>query len=332
MTKATVLLTGGAGYIGSHAVLALRDQGIPTVVLDNLSTGNRSLIPADVPFYQGDAGDVDLVRFLLQKHHCNAAMHFAGSIVVPESVTDPLKYYRNNTAVSRNMIEAVTSAGVEALIFSSTAAVYGNAPTVLVDEHTATAPANPYGTSKLMTEWMLRDVAAATALRYVALRYFNVAGADPAGRTGQCGPTTGHLIRIACEVATGKRPSMSIFGTDYPTDDGTCVRDFIHVSDLASAHVAALRHLLAGGVSQVLNCGYGRGYSVRQVLAAVERNIGHPLAATESDRRPGDPAALVAISDALRHCLDWHPLHDDLDHIVASALAWEKKLSASAHG
>lgn len=321
----TVLVTGGAGYIGSHAVLALRAAGRAVVVLDDLSTGDRNLIPADVPVIVGDVADADQTGTLLRDHRIGTIMHFAGSIIVPESVADPLKYYRNNTAASRSLIEACIKAGVGRFIFSSTAAVYGNPPTRMVTEQTPATPVSPYGWSKLMTEQMLADVAAAhPAFRYIALRYFNVAGADPTGRTGQVTPNATHLIKLACETALGRRDALNIFGTDYPTPDGTCIRDYIHVSDLADAHVCALGHLEQAGDSLVLNCGYGRGYSVRQVAAAMDRAAGRSLRKVEAPRRAGDPVELVADSTRLRDLLGWRPRLDDLDLIVRHALAWER--------
>jgi len=322
----TVLVTGGAGYIGSHTVLALQAAGRAVVVLDDLSTGDRGLVPADVPLIVGDVADAERTGALLRDHRVGTVMHFAGSIIVPESVADPLKYYRNNTAASRSLIEAYVTAGVGRFIFSSTAAVYGNPPTRMVTEQTPVAPLSPYGWSKLMTEQMLADVAAAhPAFRYIALRYFNVAGADPHGRAGQVTPNATHLIKLACETALGRRDALNIFGTDYPTPDGTCVRDYIHVSDLADAHVCALEHLERGGDSLVLNCGYGRGYSVRQVATAMERAAGLPLPQVEAPRRAGDPVELVADSTRLRDLLDWRPRLDDLDLIVRHALEWERR-------
>lgn len=322
----TVLVTGGAGYIGSHAVLALRAAGRAAVVLDDLSTGDRKLVPADVPLIVGDIADGEQTASLLHDYHIGTVMHFAGSIIVPESVADPLKYYRNNTAASRSLIETCIKAGVGHFIFSSTAAIYGNPPTRIVTEQTPTAPVSPYGWSKLMTEQMLADVAAAhPAFRYIALRYFNVAGADPDGRAGQVTPNATHLIKLACETALGRREALNIFGSDYPTPDGTCIRDYIHVSDLADAHICALDHLEKGGDSLVLNCGYGRGYSVRQVAEAVDRAAGKPLRKLEAPRRAGDPIELVADSTRLRDLLGWHPRLDDLDLIVRHALEWEER-------
>jgi UDP-glucose 4-epimerase len=323
----TVLVTGGAGYIGSHCVLALRDAGFGVVVVDDLSTGRRDAVPADVPFVRGDVGDGALIEQTLRRHGAVAALHFAGSIVVPESVAKPLRYYRNNPANSQATMDACVRAGVRHFIFSSTAAVYGQPETIPVDEATPTRPINPYGWSKLMTEWMLRDYAAAHDFRYAVLRYFNVAGADPGGRTGQSFPGATHLLKLACQTALGQRPHLSVFGTDYPTPDGTCIRDYIHVSDLARAHVDALRHLLGGGPSLTANCGYGRGFSVREVIRAVEAVTGAPLPVEYADRRAGDPAALVSSPRRIREALGWTPRHDDLEFIVRTALDWERRLA-----
>lgn len=319
----SVLVSGGAGYIGSHVCLALLEAGYRVVVVDNLSTGRRELVPAGVPFVQADVGDQTRMAEVFAAHQVGAVIHLAGSIVVPESVTDPLRYYANNTAVSRNLIEVAARMGVRAFIFSSTAAVYGDPNGAILDEQAPTRPINPYGRSKLVTEWVLADTFAATGLPYMALRYFNVAGADAAGRSGQSSPVSTHLIKVACEALLGKRLHFALFGTDYDTPDGTCVRDFVHVSDLADAHVLALSHLLHGGASAVMNCGYGRGFSVREVLAAVEKVAGRPIPTMLADRRPGDPASLVAHADRIRQVLGWRPRHADLDEIVASALAWE---------
>ncbi len=325
--KHPVLVTGGAGYIGSHAVLALRDAGWPVAVIDDLSTGFRWAVPEDVPFHLGDIGDSDRVAEVFGAQGIGAVMHFAGSVVVPESVSDPLKYYHNNTAKTRALLEAVVRSGVRHFVFSSTAAVYGIPSDEPVTEAYPTAPANPYGASKLMTEVMLADVAAAHPVNYCALRYFNVAGADPAGRTGQSTEGATSLIKVTTEVAAGKRPALEVFGDDWPTPDGTGVRDFIHVTDLADAHVRALEALIADpGTSHVLNCGYGRGNSVREVIAAVERACGHPVPHRIVPRRPGDIAMMVADSSALKSRLGWRPRHDSLDEAVATALAWEKKL------
>lgn len=323
----SVLVTGGAGYIGSHMVLELLDGGESVVVLDNLSTGFRWAVPTGVPLIVGDVGDQDLVRTVIGKHGIDAIIHFAGSIVVPESVADPLGYYHNNTAKSRSLIEAAIMSGVKQFIFSSTAAVYGNPIENPVTETATPAPMSPYGSSKLMTEIMLADAARAHDFRFVALRYFNVAGADPQGRTGQSTKGATHLIKVACETALGKRPRIDVFGTDYDTRDGTCIRDYIHVKDLARAHMSALGHLRAGGRSDIFNCGYSQGYSVLEVIAAVKRVSGRDFEVRMGPRRPGDPAAIVAASAKIRRELGWTPEHDDLDSIVAQALAWEEHLA-----
>jgi len=328
MSKAGILVTGGAGYIGSHVVKQLGERGERVVVLDNLCTGFREAVLYG-ELVEGDTGDMALVERVLRDSGITSVLHFAAHIVVPESVADPLKYYRNNTASTRNLLECCARTGVEHFVFSSTAAVYGIPSTVgLISEETPTAPINPYGSSKLMSEWMLRDLAQASDLHYVILRYFNVAGADPAGRIGQATPEATHLIKVACEVVTGKRTHVSIFGTDYPTPDGTGVRDYIHVEDLASAHLKALDYLRGNGASTVLNCGYGRGYSVREVLDAVQRVSGVKLDIVESPRRAGDPPALAADSARLRKLLHWKPRYDNLDLIVETALNWERKLRA----
>ncbi len=328
MATKSVLVTGGAGYIGSHTVLALMAAGWQPVIVDTLATGRRELVPTGVTFVHGDAGDGELVGRLLRRHDCRYVLHFAGSTVVPESVTEPLKYYRNNTGVSRNLLATCIEAAVKGFIFSSTAAVFGNPEKLPVSETTPTVPITPYGTSKLMTEMMLRDVAATGALKYVALRYFNVAGADPEGRTGQMTPEATHLIKVACEVACGKRARFQLFGDDYDTPDGTCVRDYIHVSDLADAHVAALDYLVRGGASEILNCGYGKGYSVRQVLDTLEAVIGKKLPIDIVARRPGDPASVYTTTDRLRSVLSWKPRHDDLTKIVRTAYEWERRMTA----
>ncbi|MEO0623470.1 MAG: UDP-glucose 4-epimerase GalE [Pseudomonadota bacterium] len=325
----TILVTGGAGYIGSHLVLDLCDRGETVWVLDDLSTGSRALVPEGVRLIEGDVADRALLDHLLGETPIEAVFHFAGSIIVPESHSDPLKYYRNNTAASRTLIEAAVAAGVERFVFSSTAAVYGNPAESPIREDSTLAPISPYGTSKLMTEWMLRDVATAHALRYVCLRYFNVAGADPKGRSGQSAENATHLIKVAAQAALGLRSRLEIFGTDYPTPDGTCIRDYIHVSDLARAHTLALDHLRGGGESLTVNCGYGQGYSVRAVVEAVRRVHGAPFEVIESARRPGDPAGLVADPTTIRQALGWQPELDDLDTIVAQALAWERQLAAT---
>lgn len=322
----TVLVTGGAGYIGSHMVLALLDAGEKTVVIDNLSTGFRGAVPSPAVLIEGNVGDQDLVRRVIAEHGVRAIIHFAGSIVVPDSVADPLGYYLNNTVNSRALIEAAVQTGVRSFIFSSTAAVYGNPEKIPVKEDAPLRPVSPYGTSKLMTEMMLADTAVAHDFRYVALRYFNVAGADPAGRTGQSTPRATHLIKVACETALGKRASMDVYGTDYATPDGTCVRDYIHVTDLVAAHTAALRYLEAGGTSDIFNCGYSSGYSVFEVIDAVKRAAGGPFPVNLSPRRPGDAEAIVADSAKIRERLGWVPKLADLDLIVGHALAWERSL------
>jgi UDP-glucose 4-epimerase len=323
----SVLVTGGAGYIGSHMVLALRDRGEDVVVVDDLSTGHRGAVPDDVTLLKGSIDDAGLVRRAVRGHRVDAVAHFAGSIVVPDSVADPLGYYLNNTVRSRALIAAAVEAGVRHFIFSSTAAVYGAPAVNPVFEDAPLAPISPYGASKMMTEMMLADTARAHDFAYAALRYFNVAGADPAGRSGQSTPNATHLIKVACQAALGQREELTVFGSDYATPDGTCVRDYIHVTDLAAAHLRALDHLRAGGESLVLNCGYGRGFSVREVLAAVERAAGRPLPVREGARRPGDPDALVAGATAVRERLGWQPALDDLDLIVGHALAWERRLA-----
>ena len=323
----SILVTGGAGYIGSHMVFELLDAGERVVVLDNLTTGFRWAVPAEASLVIGDAGDQDLVRTVIRKHGVTAIIHFAGSIVVPESVADPLGYYNNNTVKSRALIEVAVAMDVKQFIFSSTAAVYGMTGDGPVDEGATLKPMSPYGSSKLMTEIMLADAARAHDFRYVALRYFNVAGADPQGRTGQSTPRATHLIKTACETALGRRPRIDVFGTDYPTVDGTCIRDYIHVKDLARAHMAALKHLGAGGRSDVFNCGYGQGYSVLQVIDAVKRASGVNFEVKMSPRRPGDPASVVAAPAKIRRELGWEPQFADLDTIVAHALEWENRLA-----
>ncbi len=325
----SVLVTGGAGYIGSHAVLALRDAGHGVVVLDNLSTGFAFAVPEDVPLVTGDIADAALLARLFADHPIDAVMHFAGSILVPESVADPLKYYRNNTAASRTLIEAAVTAGVRHFIFSSTASVYGIPAVVPIPEELPKDPINPYGASKLMTERMLADVAAALPMNFAVLRYFNVAGADPQQRSGQATAGATHLIKVAVEAALGLRDHVAVFGTDYDTPDGTGVRDYIHVSDLAAAHLAALDALVADPArSHTLNVGYGRGFSVLEVLDAVERVAGTPIERRFGDRRAGDPPTLVARTTLVHQALDWQPQRADLDVIVSDALAWEKALVA----
>ncbi|MEE8098953.1 MAG: UDP-glucose 4-epimerase GalE [Hyphomicrobium sp.] len=327
----TVLVTGGAGYIGSHMVLELLDSGESVVVLDNLSTGFRWAVPTNATLVVGDVGDQDLVRSIVRKHGVKAIIHFAGSIVVPESVADPLGYYHNNTVKSRALMEVAVEMGIEQFIFSSTAAVYGNPSEVPVREDAELKPMSPYGSSKLMTEIMLADVARAHNFRYVALRYFNVAGADPQGRTGQSTPNATHLIKVACEAALGKRPCIEVFGTDYPTEDGTCIRDYIHVTDLVRAHRAALRHLRDGGGSEIFNCGYSKGFSVLEVIDAVKRVSGADFEVRNAPRRAGDPAAIVAASEKIRVHLGWRPELDKLETIAAQALAWESHMHQFKH-
>jgi len=322
----TVLVTGGAGYIGSHMVHELVDRGEPVVVVDNLSTGFRWAIADGAPFVEGETGDGDLMRSVLERHRVDAIIHFAASVVVPESVSRPLDYYRNNTASSRTLIAAAVAAGVRHFIFSSTAAVYGNPAQVPVPEDAPPAPMSPYGSSKLMTEIMLRDAAAAHDLKYVILRYFNVAGADPKLRTGQSTRGATHLIKVAVETALGLRPRLEVFGTDYPTPDGTCIRDYIHVTDLTRAHTDALRYLRDGGASATLNCGYGHGFSVLEVIDTVKKVSGVDFAVKLAARRPGDPARIVAACERARASLGWQPRLDDLATIVGHALAWEGKL------
>jgi UDP-glucose 4-epimerase len=324
----TVLVTGGAGYIGSHMVYELLDAGEQPVVLDNLSTGFRWALPDSVPLYEGDTGDEALARQIIARHSIDAIIHFAASIVVPDSVADPLGYYRNNTANSRTLIEAAVKGGVKHFIFSSTAAVYGNPRSVPVAEDATPDPMSPYGSSKLMTEIILRDTGFAHPLKHVILRYFNVAGADPQLRTGQSTPVATHLIKVAVQTALGLRKKMDVFGTDYPTPDGTCIRDYIHVSDLVRAHSDALRYLRAGGESATFNCGYGRGFSVLEVIDTVKRVSGIDFRVELSGRRPGDPAQIVAASDRARQILKWMPRYDDLPTIVRNALDWEQKLRA----
>ena len=318
-----ILVTGGAGYIGSHVVRQLGEAGERVVTLDNLSTGFREAVTHG-ELVVGNTGDRDLVTRVLAEHQVDTVMHFAAHTIVPESVSNPLKYYGNNTCATRNLLQCASEASVRHIVFSSTAAVYGLPPGGVAREDTPTAPINPYGTSKLMSEWMLRDLAAAGGPSYVALRYFNVAGSDPDGRIGQSTPNATLLIKVACEVACGKREALTIFGTDYDTPDGTGVRDYIHVEDLANAHLDALTWLRDGGDSQVLNCGYGHGYSVREVVQAVERATGRPLPVREADRRAGDPPALIADARRIRELLGWTPALDDLDKIVATSLAWER--------
>jgi UDP-glucose 4-epimerase len=326
--KVPVLVTGGAGYIGSHAVLALADAGWPVAVIDNLSTGFAFAVPDGVPLYQGDIADQDLLARIIAEQGIGAIMHFAGSIVVPESVENPLKYYDNNTVKSRALIEAAVKGGVRHFIFSSTAATYGVPEVERVTEDTPKQPINPYGWSKLMTEQMLADASAAHGFNHCALRYFNVAGADPQGRTGQSTAGATHLIKVACEAATGKRAEVGVFGTDFGTPDGTGVRDYIHVSDLAAAHVLALEALIEQPErSLTMNCGYGRGFSVLEVLDAVDRVTNRKIERHFAPRRAGDPDSLISDPSRIKATLPWRPEHADLEEIVAHALAWERKLS-----
>jgi UDP-glucose 4-epimerase len=331
MSKPAILVTGGAGYIGSHLVRQLGEAGERIVVLDNLGKGFRQAVTAG-ELVVGEVGDYALVSRLLADHQVDTVMHFAAHTIVPESVALPLKYYGNNTCSTRTLLQACLENGVRHFVFSSTAAVYGIPEGGYAGEDSPTRPINAYGTSKLMSEWMLRDVAAVNPLRYVALRYFNVAGSDPGGRIGQATPGATLLTKVACEAMVGKRTHVSVFGTDYPTPDGTGVRDYLHVEDLASAHLRALDHLRAAGRSVTLNVGYGHGYSVREVLAMVEKVGGKALAIREEPRRAGDPAYLVARAERIRAELGWKPRHDDLSAIVASSLAWERKLEREPWG
>jgi UDP-glucose 4-epimerase len=324
----TVLITGGAGFIGGHTVLAFLDRGEIPIVLDDLSTGNRAAVPSGVPFFAGDVADTELVLRLVQSHRIDAILHFAAKIVVPESVVDPLNYYLNNTVKTHALLQAAVRGSVKHFVFSSTAAVYGNTGSTSVSETAAPAPLSPYGRSKLMSEYMLVDASEAYDLRYVTLRYFNVAGADPAGRLGQSTPGATHLIKVALETALRRRSYMSIYGSDYPTPDGTCVRDYVHVSDLARAHLAALDHLRNGDESRTLNCGYGRGYSVREVVDTVRNITGVDFEIRQSPRRAGDPASIVANSDQLMK-LGWKPQLNDLPKMIEHAHNWEKRLTAA---
>jgi UDP-glucose 4-epimerase len=328
----SVLVTGGAGYIGSHMVLALLDAGQKVVALDDLSSGAAWAVPAGAAFVEGDVGDQDLVENLIRSRGIDSIIHFAASVVVPESVADPLRYYLNNTVKSRALIEVAVKRGIRQLVFSSTAAVYGMTGDKPVAEDAPLRPLSPYGSSKLMTEIMLGDVGRAHGLPHVILRYFNVAGADPQGRAGQSTPYATHLIKVACQTVLGKRGQMEVYGTDYATRDGTCLRDYIHVTDLTQAHMVALHHLQAGGASDVFNCGYGRGTSVLEVIEAVKRISGRPLEVRNGARRPGDPPALIAACDKIRKVLGWAPKHDSLDDMVRQALAWEEHLARSAKG
>ena len=328
----TVLVTGGAGYIGSHTVRALTDAGESVVVIDNLSTGFSQFVPEGVALFIGDAADENLVEGVISAHQVETIIHFAGSVVVPDSMRDPLAYYRNNTMTTRSLLNAAVKCGVNRFVFSSTAAVYGNPDHVPVPEHAPTRPLSPYGSSKLMTEIMLHDVAAAHGMNYVVLRYFNVAGADPQARIGLATVGATHLMKIAVEAATGQRAKIDVFGTDYPTPDGSCIRDFVHVTDLAQAHRAALSYLRGGGTSMTLNCGYGRGYSVKEIIEAVRRISGRNFAVQYAPRRPGDIMTMIADTTLIRWTLNWTPQYDDLEAIAAHALKWEEKLFRERHG
>jgi UDP-glucose 4-epimerase len=326
-----ILVTGAAGFIGSHAILALIEAGHGVVALDDLSTGRRWAVPPDIPFVQGDAGDAALLRRVFAEHRIDAVMHFAGSIEVGESVSHPLDYYRNNTAGSLVLIEEAIAAGIRRMVFSSSAAVYGEPERQPISEDAPTRPINPYGWTKLMTEQMLADASKAHGLTYAALRYFNVSGADPRGRAGESLKKPSHLIKRAVQVAVGILPELGIFGEDYPTPDGTCIRDYIHVTDLVDAHVLALGHLKPGGENLILNCGHGVGISIREVVAAVEKATGAPLKTRSAPRRPGDPPALIAAADKIRETLGWRPRYD-LDAMVVSALNWERLLMNAPEG
>ncbi|MBU6461543.1 MAG: UDP-glucose 4-epimerase GalE [Proteobacteria bacterium] len=328
----TVLVTGGAGYIGSHMVRALVEAAERVVVIDNLSTGFSNFLPESVPLFIGDAADENLVEGVINSHQIESIIHFAGSVVVPESMRDPLAYYRNNTMTTRSLLNVAVKCKINRFIFSSTAAVYGNPDQVPVPETAPTRPMSPYGSSKLMTEIMLHDVATAHGMNYVVLRYFNVAGADPLVRIGLATVGATHLLKIAVEAATGQRARIDVFGTDYPTPDGSCIRDFIHVSDLAQAHRAALSYLRNGGCSTTLNCGYGRGYSVLETIEAVRRVSRRNFAVQYAARRPGDIMTMVADTKRIRSTLDWAPQYDDLESIAAHALAWEEKLFRERNG
>ena len=324
----SVLVIGGAGYIGSHMVYALLDRGEKVVVLDNLSSGVRAPVADRAAFVQGDVGDTALMKKLFAEHEIRSVIHFAGSISVPESVENPLLYYDNNTVASCNLIAACVGAGIKNFVFSSTAAVYGIPNHNPISETAPVSPISPYGRSKLVTEWILEDVSKAHDFRYMALRYFNVAGGDPKGRTGQSSPWATHLIKRACQVALGRVPYLEIFGTDFPTRDGTGVRDYIHVTDLVGAHLVALDHLANGGASRIVNCGYGTGFSVREVIDTVSRVVGHTLPTREAPRRTGDPPELVADPSRLKTEFNWSPEYADLEEIVATAYAWEKRMNA----
>jgi UDP-glucose 4-epimerase len=325
----TVLVIGGCGYIGSHVVRQLTESGRKVVVYDNLSTGFRDALTCGEVFVEGELADREGLEELFQGYSFKTVLHFAAAIIAPESVSKPLKYYGNNTRNTLGLLEMCVKYGVKQFVFSSTAAVYGFPAGGVASEESLLAPINPYGTSKLMSEWMLRDVAAAHGMHYVVLRYFNVAGADPLARMGQRTPEATHLIKVACQAALGMRENVSIYGTDYPTPDGTGIRDYIHIEDLASAHISALEYLESGGKSTEMNVGYGQGSSVRQVLAIVEKASGVVLNVLEAERRPGDPASLVAKADKIRELTGWQPRYDNLENIVADAWRWECKLADS---
>ena len=325
-----VLVVGGAGYVGSHTVWALHDAGIRAIVLDNLSTGDRRLLPPDVPVVVAQAGDRSVIRRVLADQGCDVVVHLAASILAGESVTDPSPYFANNCGSIIGVLAACLDAGLRNFVYSSTAAVYGEPIAQPISEDAALAPINPYGQTKLAGEWMIHDMARLGAMRSVVLRYFNVAGADPEGRTGPIAKNPTHLVRRACQAAVGTRPVLEVYGTDYPTPDGTCIRDYVHASDIADAHVAALRHLRSGGESLVVNCGYGRGASVREVLAAVEAEAGLRLQVRDAPRRPGDPSRLVADTARIRRVLGWTPRFDDLNRIVRTGLDWERRLTNRA--
>jgi UDP-glucose 4-epimerase len=328
----TVLVTGGAGYIGSHMVQALAEAGESVVVIDNLSTGFSAFLPEGVPLFIGDAADENLVERVISAHGVESIIHFAGSVVVPDSMRDPLAYYRNNTMTTRSLLNVAVKCGINRFIFSSTAAVYGNPDQMPVPENAPTRPLSPYGSSKLMTEIMLHDVASVHGMNYIVMRYFNVAGADPKARIGLATVGATHLLKIAVEAATGQRAKVDVFGTDYPTPDGSCIRDFIHVSDLAQAHRAALSYLRGGGASTTLNCGYGRGYSVIETIEAVRKVSGRNFAIQHAARRPGDIMTMVADTRRIRNLLDWTPQYDNLETIAAHARAWEEILSRERNG
>ncbi|WFU43732.1 UDP-glucose 4-epimerase GalE [Bradyrhizobium sp. CB82] len=327
----TVLVTGGAGYIGSHTVLALAEAGEDVVVIDDLSTGFSAYLPEGVPLFIGDAGDENLLEGVIAQHNIESIVHFAGSVVVPDSMHDPLGYYRNNFMTARNLLNVAVKRGINRFIFSSTAAVYGNPDRVPVPEHAPTRPLSPYGSSKLMTEIMLHDVASAYGMQFVVLRYFNVAGADPQARIGLASVGATNLFKIAVEAATGQRAKIDVFGTDYPTPDGSCIRDFIHVTDLSQAHRSALAYLRGGGASTTLNCGYGRGYSVLETIDALRRVSGRSFAVQYAPRRPGDIMTMVADTSRIRSVLDWRPQYENLETIAAHALAWEEQLFRERH-